>query len=109
MRNHLFPPTVIYETADVGLVHNTVAGTDLPNVAIFDDLERGQVTLAFSVAPDSHFVSPGELGPLVEWMAPAIQGFLETIGQWQQDKAGTLQGLNRRIEALYQEKGRELA
>jgi hypothetical protein len=108
MRNHLFPPTVIYETADVGLVHNTVAGTDLPNVAIRDDLEDGQVMLAFSVAPDSHFIAPGELGPLVEWMAPAMQGFLETVGQWQQDEAGTLQDLNRRIEALYQERRREM-
>ncbi len=109
IRNHLFPPTVIYENEQVGLVHNTVAGTDLPNVVICDHLQRGQVTLAFSVAPDSHFISPGELGPLVEWMAPAMQGFLEAMGRWQRDRAGTLQDLNRSIEALYRERQRELA
>jgi hypothetical protein len=109
IRNHLFPPTVIYEREDVGLVHNTVAGTDLPNVAICDDFEHSRVTLAFSIAPDSHFILPGELGPLVEWIAPAMQGFLETIGRWQQDRAGTLHELNQGIEALYQEKLEELA
>jgi hypothetical protein len=109
IRNHLFPPTVIYERGDGGLVHNTVAGTDLPNVAIRDDLEEGQVTLAFSIAPDSHFIRPGELGLLVQWIAPAMQAFLQAIARWQQDDAGTLQDLNRSIEALYQDKRRELA
>jgi hypothetical protein len=109
VRNHLFPPTVIFEKADGTLVHTTAAGTDLPNVVICDIHKEDQVALAFSVAPHSQFVSPGELGPLVEWIASTMQEFLGTVGQWQQKDAGTLRGLNHRIEALYQKKRDELA
>jgi hypothetical protein len=76
---------------------------------ICDDLVHGQVTLAFSIAPDSHFIRPGELGSLVEWIVPAMQAFLETVGRWQDDLEGSLRDLDRSIEALYQERQRELA
>ncbi|MBN1582151.1 MAG: hypothetical protein JXA89_15715 [Anaerolineae bacterium] len=109
IRNHLFPPTIIFEQETGELVHNTVAGTDLPNVVIWDDHQDDEVTLTFSIAPGSHFVAPGELFLLAGWIAAAMRAFLELVGQWQRDEAGTLRGLNQKIELLYQEQRKELA
>lgn len=109
IRNHLFPPTIIFEKEAGGLIHNTVAGTDLPNVVIWEDQQDNEITLSFSIAPDSRFVAPGELGPLAEWLAAAMRAFLETVGQWQQEQDGTLRELDQRIQVLYQEKSKELA
>jgi hypothetical protein len=109
VRNHLFPPTIVYEKGNQGLVHNTVAGTDLPNVAISDRPKEGSCTIVFSVEPTSQFIPPGKLGDLVGWMAPAMQELIGIVGQWQRkgDDA-SLGGLNQQIETLYQKKRQEL-
>ena len=43
------------------------------------------------------------------WLASTMLGFLEIVGLWQRERAGTLHDLDQLIQVYYQEKLQELA